>query len=113
MHPDLRPTASLPAALPARLPDTLHPPCLPPTPALAAPASKLLSARCSPPRSPRCSVLDAWVKGSVLFNGAVYLEDTLNRRQSRWLTLDGAAKGDAKVLAGPTDDGWYHVQVRG
>ncbi|PRW33568.1 serine protease [Chlorella sorokiniana] len=57
------------------------------------------------------SVLDAWVKGSVLFNGAVYLEDTLNRRQSRWLTLDGAAKGDAKVLAGPTDDGWYHVQI--
>lgn len=62
--------------------------------------------------SPR-SVLDAWIKGSVLFNGAVYLEDTLNRRQSRWLTLDGAAKGDAKVLAGPTDDGWYHVQVGG
>lgn len=58
-------------------------------------------------------MLDVWVKGSVLFNGAVYLEDTLNRRQSRWLSLDGAAKGDAKVLAGPTDDGWYHVQVRG
>ncbi|PRW33667.1 serine protease [Chlorella sorokiniana] len=56
-------------------------------------------------------VLDAWVKGSVLFNGAVYLEDTLNRRQSRWLTLDGAAKCGATVLAGPTDGGWYHVQI--
>ena len=39
-------------------------------------------------------------------NGAMYLEDTINRRQSRWLTLDTAAKGDAKVLAGPTNDGW-------
>lgn len=45
-------------------------------------------------------------------NGAMYLEDTINRRQSRWLTLDTAAKGDAKVLAGPTNDGWYHIQVR-
>lgn len=58
------------------------------------------------------SVLDAWVKGSVLTNGAIYLEDTINRRQSKWLSLDTAARGDARVLAGPTNDGWYHIQAR-
>jgi hypothetical protein len=58
-------------------------------------------------------VLDAWVKGSVLSKGMMYLEDTINRRQSHKLTLDTAGKGDARVLAGPTDDGWYHIQVEG
>lgn len=56
-------------------------------------------------------MLDAWVKGSALTNGALYLEDTINRRQSRMITLDGAGRGDARVLAGPSDDGWYHIQV--
>ena len=51
-------------------------------------------------------------QGSVLTNGAIYLEDTINRRQSKWLSLDTAARGDARVLAGPTDDGWYHIQAR-
>ena len=60
---------------------------------------------------PPCSVLDAWVKGSVLTSGTIFLENTLTRRQSRQLTLDSAAKGDAKVLAGPINDGWYHIQV--
>lgn len=57
-------------------------------------------------------MLDTWVKGSVLFKGSLYLEDTLNRRQSRMLTLVGAGMGDARVLAGPTDDGWFHIQVK-
>ena len=70
-------------------------------------AAAHLPAACLPP----CSVLDAWVKGSVLTSGAIFLENTLTRRQSRQLTLDSAVKGDAKVLAGPTNDGWYHIQV--
>lgn len=32
-------------------------------------------------------------------------------RTSKLLTLDTAQHGDAKVLAGPDADGWYHVQV--
>lgn len=65
---------------------------------------------CLPP-GPACSVLDAWVKGSVLSNGALFLEDTVNRRQSKWLALDTAVRGEAKVLAGPDADNWYHIQV--
>ncbi|PSC70000.1 serine protease [Micractinium conductrix] len=57
------------------------------------------------------SVLDAWVKGSVLSSGGLFLENTVERRHSKWLTLDGADRGDAKVLAGPDADGWYHIQV--
>ncbi|KAL4435479.1 hypothetical protein ABPG77_006241 [Micractinium sp. CCAP 211/92] len=57
------------------------------------------------------TVLDAWVKGSVISNGALFLEDTFNMRTSKLLTLDIAQHGDAKVLAGPDSQGWYHVQV--
>lgn len=42
---------------------------------------------------------------------STHSQDTLNRRQSKWLSLDTAVRGDAKVLSGPTNDGWYHIQV--
>lgn len=47
----------------------------------------------------------------MLSNGAIYVEDTINRRLSRVLSLDSAGKGDARVLEGPTADGWYRIQV--
>ena len=57
------------------------------------------------------SILDLWVAGSGLSSGDFYLEDSINRRQSKDLTLDSAAAGDAKVLFGPDNNGWYHLQI--
>eukprot|EP00887_Chlorella_sp_A99_P000109 scaffold16.g109.t1 len=57
------------------------------------------------------AVLDVWVQGTALTNGALFLEDTVNRRLTRQLTLDTAQRGDARVLFGPDNQGWYHVQI--
>ncbi|GAB4816035.1 hypothetical protein N2152v2_003081 [Parachlorella kessleri] len=57
------------------------------------------------------SILDVWISGSGLSSGDFYLEDSINRRQSKDLTLDSAAAGDAKVLFGPDNNGWYHIQI--
>ncbi|KAL4856963.1 Extracellular serine proteinase [Chlorella vulgaris] len=57
------------------------------------------------------SVLDAWVKGSVLTKGAFYLQDSRSRCQTRRIILSSATTGEARVLEGPTADGWYHLQV--
>ena len=56
-------------------------------------------------------VLDLWVAGSALATGDFYLEDSINRQQSKAVTLGNAPSSTVRVLSGPDSEGWYHLQI--
>lgn len=62
--------------------------------ACTARAQQLRTCRASQHSTPTCSAV-------------LRAADTVNRRLTRQLTLDSAKKGDARVLSGPDNDGWY------
>ena len=60
-----------------------------------------------------CRVLDIWLRGSVLTQAELYLQDSSGLRITRALPLVNApAAGGVARLLGPDDIGWYRLQVK-